>query len=139
MKVPSWHSKPARIEIIPMIDTIFFLLVFFMVATLSMTIQRGMTVNLPTAATAEHISQDIVTVSLTKTGELFYDRERMASITDMQARLAQIRLTTQPSIIINADEDVAHGEVVRILDAIRKSGITKMAIASKPRGKQEQP
>jgi biopolymer transport protein ExbD len=53
MRIARKESAKARIEIIPMIDVIFFLLVFFMVSTLSMTINRGLPVNLPTAATSQ--------------------------------------------------------------------------------------
>ena len=52
MKLPRIQHKKARIEIIPMIDTMFFLLVFFMLATLSMTWQKGIMVNLPAAGSA---------------------------------------------------------------------------------------
>ena len=53
MRVPRQKPEKARIEIIPMIDVIFFLLVFFMVSTLSMTINRGLPVNLPKATTSQ--------------------------------------------------------------------------------------
>jgi len=66
MKLKRRIIKKARIEIIPMIDTMFFLLVFFMVATLSMTVQQGLSVNLPHAVTARDEVRRTVTLTLTK-------------------------------------------------------------------------
>ena len=64
MHIPRKASEKARIEIIPMIDVIFFLLVFFMVSTLSMTMNRGLPVNLPTAATAQTGMRDNVNLTV---------------------------------------------------------------------------
>ncbi len=79
MRLPRKYRKKARIEIIPMIDTMFFLLVFFMVATLSMTVQRGISVNLPHAASARDEIKQVVTLTLTKEGKLYFDKEEVAS------------------------------------------------------------
>ena len=70
MKLPPSEKKKARIEIIPMIDTMFFLLVFFMIATLSMTLQRGMPVNLPTAGSTTDKVKEQVSLTITEDGAL---------------------------------------------------------------------
>ena len=64
MKLAAADKKKARIEIIPMIDTMFFLLVFFMISTLSMTLQKGMEVNLPQASSASDDLPEQVTLSI---------------------------------------------------------------------------
>ena len=74
MRLPATAKKKARIEIIPMIDTMFFLLVFFMIATLSMTLQRGMPVNLPEAESSTDKVQEEVSLSITKEGALFFNK-----------------------------------------------------------------
>ena len=76
MKLPASVKKKARIEIIPMIDTMFFLLVFFMIATLSMTIQHGMPVTLPTAESSTDKVPDQISLTLTREGTLYYNKER---------------------------------------------------------------
>jgi len=76
MKLKRRIIKKARIEIIPMIDTMFFLLVFFMVATLSMTVQQGLSVNLPHAVTARDEVRRTVTLTLTKDGGLISIKNR---------------------------------------------------------------
>lgn len=133
MKVRRHQRKKARIEIIPMIDTMFFLLVFFMVATLSMTMQRGLPVNLPHAATGQDELRQVVTLTLTKEGRLLFDKEPIPSAHDAAARLmAWTRQGSQPSVVINADRSVEHGHVVELMDEVRQAGVTRIAIAVKP-------
>ncbi|MGD0487313.1 MAG: biopolymer transporter ExbD [Syntrophorhabdales bacterium] len=133
MRLPRTSRKKPRIEIIPMIDTMFFLLVFFMVATLSMTAQRGLTVNLPHAATARDEIKQVVTLTVTKEGKLFFDKEEVASPAEAALRLAsQTGADAQVSVVINADRAVEHGRVVDLMDAVRQAGVTRIAIAVRP-------
>ena len=104
MKLPSTPRKPARIEIIPMIDTMFFLLVFFMIATLSMTIQHGLPVNLPTAASATDNIPEESSLTLTKEGGLYFNKEPL-SLQGLQQRLTTMgKSDSSPALVINADE-----------------------------------
>ncbi|BBB89799.1 MAG TPA: biopolymer transporter ExbD [Methylomusa anaerophila] len=130
MRIPRNPAKKARIEIIPMIDTMFFLLVFFMMATLSMTSQYSMPVNLPQAAGMPDQTRQVVTLTVTKDGKLFWDKEAMPSTAAVAARLAQqSKAGAQLAVIINADRSVEHGRVVELMDAIQQSGLAKIAIA----------
>jgi biopolymer transport protein ExbB len=123
----------SRIEIIPMIDTMFFLLVFFMVATLSMTMQKGLQVNLPHAATAREDVYQTVTFTLTKEGKLYFNKDEAASVADAVGRLKGLwQNNIPPSVIINGDRSVEHGKVIELMDAVGKEGIIKMAVAVKP-------
>lgn len=132
MRLPATAKKKARIEIIPMIDTMFFLLVFFMIATLSMTLQRGMPVNLPEAESSTDKVQEEVSLSITKDGTIFFNKEPIA-LGELENRLADIRRRDpDPNVIINADESVQHGLVIQVMDKVRISGIHNMAIATKP-------
>jgi biopolymer transport protein ExbD len=132
MRIPKSSKKRVRIEIIPMIDTMFFLLVFFMVATLSMTVQRGLPVNLPHATTAREDVAKTVTITITRDGRLFWDKEAMTDIGECRLRLSAVSPNPQQvSIIINADQTALHGRVVEIMDVMRDCGITKMAISTK--------
>ena len=133
MKLPRRAKKKARIEIIPMIDTMFFLLVFFMMATLTMTNQFGLPVNLPHAAGNQDKPRQVVTLTLTRDGQLFYDKEQVATRAEAALRLVQqSKQDVTTSVIINADRSVEHGRVVELMDAIRQSGITRIAIAVNP-------
>jgi biopolymer transport protein ExbD len=133
MRLPRTTRKKPRIEIIPMIDTMFFLLVFFMVATLSMTVQRGLPVNLPHAASARDEIKQVITLTLTKEGKLYFDKEELASPAEAALRLAsQIKPDTQVSVVINADRAVEHGRVIDLMDAVRQVGVTRIAVAVRP-------
>lgn len=133
MKIPRNTPKKARIEIIPMIDTMFFLLVFFMVATLSMTTQNSLPVNLPHANGVQSDKQQVFTLTLTKENKLFFDKEEISSPAEAVRRLArQSGENKQTSVIINADRSVEHGRVIELMDAVRQTGITKIAVAVNP-------
>lgn len=132
MRLPAAAKKKPRIEIIPMIDTMFFLLVFFMIATLSMTMQHGMPVNLPEASSTTNKVQQPVSLTITENGDLFYNKD-MITIHELQTRLiGLIQRDADPTIVINADEHVQHGLVVKVMDKVRLSGIPNMAIATEP-------
>jgi biopolymer transport protein ExbD len=124
--------RKARIEIIPMIDTVFFLLVFFMMASLSMTVHGGIPVNLPQAARAE-AARAPASISISREGVIYLEREAIEPA-QLTVRL-QERARTEPEVgvVIEADTDVRHGRVVDVMDAARLAGIGKMAIAVTPR------
>ena len=132
MRLPAFAKKKPRIEIIPMIDTMFFLLVFFMIATLAMTIQHGMPVSLPTAESSTDTIAEHVSLTLTREGLLYYNKEAI-TLQELEMHLANLRQSSSdPSLLINADEQVPHGRVIKVMDLIRLSGITSMGIATKP-------
>jgi biopolymer transport protein ExbD len=132
MRVPRQAPSKARIEIIPMIDVIFFLLVFFMISTLSMTVNRGLPVNLPTAATSQRELGENVDLTLTQDGELFLNREPIA-LQDLGQRVkAALAANSQLVVIINADGQARHSSVIEVLDELRGAGVSRLAIAVKP-------
>lgn len=140
MKILRTPPKKARIEIIPMIDTMFFLLVFFMIATLTMTNQQGLPVSLPHAAGVRDKPQQVITLTLTEDGRLFYNKDQIGSAADAALRLARQSKGDQPgAVTINADRRVEHGRVVELMDAVRQSGITRMAVAVNPEGQGTAP
>ena len=132
MRLPRKHFKKARIEIIPMIDTIFFLLVFFMISTLSMARYSGLPVNLPKAATGQQPPSESAAVTITGEGKVSIDKQEVAR--ENIRSVLQQRLSAKPDllVLINADEHVEHGVVVEIMDEARQAGVAKMAIAVKP-------
>jgi biopolymer transport protein ExbD len=131
MRVPRKEQPRARIEIIPMIDVIFFLLVFFMVSTLSMTINRGLPVNLPTAASSQKDLRENLNLTLTQDGTIFLNKEPIA-LQDLGPRV-KTALADEPElmVILNADGDVRHQAVVEAMDELRLAGVARLAIAVK--------
>ena len=132
MKLTTTAPKKARIEIIPLIDTVFFLLVFFMMASLSMAVYHGLPVNLPRASTGQTTTADRASVTVDRDGRTSLDREPLAlgALTDR----VRARLATNPTlaVVINADGETSHHHVVDVLDALRASGVSRMAIAVTP-------
>lgn len=133
MRISRRPLKKARIEIIPMIDTMFFLLVFFMLASLAMIQQHGLPVNLPHAATGQDEIKTVVTLTLTQDGKLYYEKEALGAAAEVTSRLNQLQNGgKKPSVVINADKGVEHGRVIEVLDATRKSGVISVAVAVSP-------
>lgn len=128
--------KRTRIEIIPMIDTMFFLLVFFMLSSLALTRLNGLPVNLPLANNVPKQAPAELTLTIEKSGLLYVNKEPV-TIEDVGTKLLEkaggpnVDLTTA-SVIINADMDVRHGLVVKCIDEARGVGITKFGIATAP-------
>ena len=132
MRLPRRAPDKARIEIIPMIDIIFFLLVFFMISTLSMTINRGLPVNLPKAASSHKDLRESVNITVTRDGAIFLNKESMALL-DI-ATTVQAALQKDPALlaIITADNEAFHGTIVEVMDTIRLAGVSRLAIAVQP-------
>ena len=125
--------KKARIEIIPMIDTIFFLLVFFMISTLSMSRFTGVQVNLPKAASGSQPPTETVVISLTKDNQLFFNKTQMPVDLLRESLRTELAKNSELLVVINADDGVEHGKVVEIMDQARQTGVTKLSIAVKPK------
>jgi biopolymer transport protein ExbD len=132
MRIPRKQPEKARIEIIPMIDVIFFLLVFFMISTLSMTINRGLPVNLPAAATSQKDVSENVNLTVMQDGSMFLNKQPI-TLQDIGQRVkAAMATDPQLTVVINADGQVLHSTVVDILDELRLAGVSGLAIAVKP-------
>jgi biopolymer transport protein ExbD len=133
MRLQRRSRKKARIEIIPMIDTIFFLLVFFMISTLSMAQYRGMPVNLPKAASGQQAPAESAAITIDSQGRLFLDKEPVEKTTLGDLLRQQRAQNADLLVVINADDGVEHGRVVEVMDIVRTASIARMAIAVKPK------
>jgi len=125
-------KKHARIEIIPLIDIMFFLLASFMMVSLSQTTMKGMKVDLPTGASGKTQSKkDYISLSVDKDGFYYFDKQRIA-LEEILPRLQQVyRTNPEAKIFIRGDRDAVHGNVTRMLDQIRSSGFTKLSFEIK--------
>jgi biopolymer transport protein ExbD len=126
---PRDGRKP-RLEIIPFIDIMFFLLATFMMVSLSMIDNQGVELNLPGAASAK--AQDQIdhaqTVSVAKTGELFLNKEPI-TLPTLQEKFSQL-LAEKPEtrLVLQGDYDCPYGRVVEVFDSARMRGMTKSVI-----------
>ena len=128
---PIPHKK-ARIEIIPLIDIMFFLLASFMMVSLSQTTMRGMKVDLPMGASGEVQSKkDYISLSVDKNGAYFYDKNPIL-LEEILPKLQQHHRTNPDAkIFIRGDVEAVHGNVTRMLDQIRSSGYSKISFEIK--------
>jgi len=129
---PLPHRK-ARIEIVPLIDIMFFLLACMMLVSLNMVQLKGLRLSLPTAATAtQENKSDFVTLSVKQDGSLYIDK---APITrDALVDELKQRKVDKPDlrIYIQGDAGALHGDVISVLDKVRAAGIEKVAFQIKP-------
>jgi biopolymer transport protein ExbD len=125
-KLPQDHE--ARIEIIPLIDIMFFLLAAFMLVSLSMVNRKSVKVNLPTAtaATAD-TKKDFLNLSIDRTGAIFLDQQPMGANELAQQLSAMQRTNSNLRVFISGDKDARHGDVISVLDLVRGTGIEKVA------------
>ena len=126
-KLPS-ESAEARIEIIPLIDIMFFLLAAFMLVSLSMVNMKAMKVNLPTAVTATPESKnDFLDISVDRSGGVYLDKKPMG-LHELASALAAVHAANGAvRVFISGDRDARHGQIMAVLDAVRSAGIDKVA------------
>ncbi|MFZ4467146.1 MAG: ExbD/TolR family protein [Phycisphaerales bacterium] len=126
-------KKGARIDIIPLIDIIFFLLATFIMVSLSMSKNQGVQVSLPGASSAQSLGDNqemdkAVTLSVNDKGEVFFNKDKIL-ITQLPMKLQTYKLTAKdPKVIINSDGSADFKFVVAVLDEVRKIGIAKVGI-----------
>ena len=129
MRMPSpVPKKHARIEIIPLIDIMFFLLASFMMVSLSQTHMKGIRVNLPSPGTPPATDQpkDYVAVRVTE-GNLIYFDNVPVSDEDILPRLYQLyQANPQVKVSISAEQNALHGDVITLLDRVRSANIEKI-------------
>lgn len=131
MLFPEENDTPAQINIVPMIDVVFALLTFFIVSTLFLTRSEGLPVNLPRSATAKTQQQARIAVSVKPNGEVALNK-RPVQLAELQMGVKTlVQANQQAVVVIHADEKVEHGQIVSVMDEIRKIEGVKMAIATK--------
>lgn len=137
---PPPPTKKARVEIIPLIDVIFFCLATFVLVSMSMTSQPGVRVNLPESETSQpHELGTTVTITVTDKNVLYWDKD---SVTFDQFLMRIVRFkgecdhsNREPRVLFNADMQADYGPCITMLDEIRKAGIEKVSIETRVKKK----
>lgn len=134
---PLPHKK-ARIEIIPLIDIMFFLLASFMLASLTMIRMQSIKMNLPTATMATRdFKPDIINIAVDKAGEVYIEKKQV-NVVELHSFLSnKFRANTNVPVYISGDKDATHGSVIRVLDIVRREGIQKVSFAITPQQMKE--
>lgn len=124
-----------ELMIIPMIDIIFFLLVFFMISTLSMVEQHTIPVSLPQAAAAQQDIPRSVNITVLSNGQVMVDQEEIPLA--LLAKRVGVELSKQPEnvFVLRADKQVEYGKVITVLDELKLSGARRVSVATEQKGR----
>jgi biopolymer transport protein ExbD len=130
--IETTRRNKARIELIPMIDVMMFLLVFFVLISINVIPGFGLGVNLPSAAhsTVQHAKKTVI-LSIQKDGQIFVG-EQPVQLDELHASIQQqLKANETPILIINGDSSVEYRYFVQTLDTLKGAGYTAISIATK--------
>ncbi|WP_028312970.1 ExbD/TolR family protein [Derxia gummosa] len=119
----------ARIEIIPMIDVMMFLLVFFVLIMLEMIQGAGITLDLPQSTTAQQLETVKISIGVAKDGAIYLEGQ---PITDdaLTARLRELAASKKVDVIISGDKNGAYQNIIKVMDLVRAAGISAIGLAT---------
>ena len=123
-------DKP-RIEIIPMIDIMMFLLVFFIVITLRMIQGTGIQLDLPSSKTTQDLKPTQITIGVQKDGAMYIDGQPY-SAEAMKAKLEEAKRSSDKlAVILAGDKELTYQNTLKVMDVARSAGISQVGLAAK--------
>ena len=128
MKLQLALPKKPRIEMLPLIDIVFLLLVFFIYAMLSMAVHRGLPVELPLSTTAEIDKKLTLSVSVEADETVYVDKERVALENLTQVLQSKAGHTREAGVLIFADRSLRYQMIYKVLDKIRQAGLSRISL-----------
>ncbi|MGD1939221.1 MAG: ExbD/TolR family protein [Cyanophyceae cyanobacterium] len=133
------EQGPPSISLTPMVDVLFSILAFFIVSTLFLSRWQGLPVNLPEAREGAGLAPPEVTVTIQADGAIALDRQPV-TLETLAAQVLEKRQDQKPLVVaINADEQVSHGQVVRVMDQLQRVPGIQLAIATQPTSNVDTP
>ena len=124
-----FDAAKARVEVIPMIDIMMFLLVFFVVISLNMIAGSGVQMEIPSSKTTTELKASTITVGVTKDGKVVVSGQPL-NPDELKARLNQLKKDGPVDVILAGDKDVPLQMLLGVMDTIRGSGISSVGIAA---------
>jgi len=133
----SRFDRPARVELLPLLDVVFLLLAVLLFSMVTMVRSHVVPVNLPALATGE--AQDlpaVLVIGVERDGQLSVAGEAI-EIAGLEAVLLERRATSEDlAVMVHADRDARHGDVTRVFDGLRAAGQERVYLVGKPGGEQ---
>ncbi len=128
MKLNLYKTKNPRIEMLPLIDVVFLLLVFFIYAMLSMAVHRGLPLALPSSSTAKIDKKLVLSVSIESEGTIYIDKHQVA-LEDL-AKTLKVRAGHEmdPGVLLFADRNISYQKLFKVLDQIQTAGIHRISL-----------
>ena len=125
-----FDSDRPRVEVIPMIDIMMFLLVFFVVISVRMIAGTGIDMDLPGSATVQDLKSSTITIGVSKAGEIVVDGKAI-SPDALKDRLVALKSDKPVDVVLAGDKDVPLQTLLKVMDSVRGAGITQVGIAAK--------
>jgi biopolymer transport protein ExbD len=129
--LPESEDRPPEVNVVALIDVLFAILTFFIITSLTLSRTEGLSVNLPGTSSGKSQDQTKIVISIDAQGTISLNRKQI----DAGSLVSQLKssiVKDQPTmVVINADEKVAHGRVVEIMDAVQQIPGIKLGIATK--------
>ena len=122
----------SHLDLTPMVDMVFNLLIFFALSLNFVTATGGINIKLPEASSAKPLKSENITINLTKTGKIYYNKQPV-SVNVVKKKLRGVK-DKSSLVIIRADDLVEHGKVVQVMDIAKSAGFSKLAIAVQKEG-----
>jgi len=128
MKINLHTNKKARIEMLPLIDIVFLLLVFFIYAMLSMAVHRGLPVALPTSSSAVIDKELVLSVTVKTDGTIYINKEQIPLDDLTSALISKTKEYKEPGVLLFADRDLSYQKLFSVMDQIRMAGINRISL-----------
>ena len=128
MKLSLQSNRKARIEMLPLIDIVFLVLVFFIYAMLSMAVHRGLPVILPLSSTAKIDKTIVLSVTVKADGTVFVDK-KATPLDDLAEVLKRaVKEHKEAGVLLFADRDLLYQKLFKVMDCIRTAGINRISL-----------
>ena len=128
MKLNLYKTKSPRIEMLPLIDVVFLLLVFFIYAMLSMAVHRGLILKLPESSTAQIDKKLVLSVSIKSDGSIYIDKHQVTLENLAETLKVRAGHETNPGVLLFADRDISYQKLFKVLDQIQTAGIHRVSL-----------
>ena len=131
MKIRRINTRPARVEMLPLIDVVFLLLVVFIYAMLSMAVHKGMPVDLPVAGHIQTAKEQPMSVTIEADGAIFLNKVPV-SLDDLAGRLkSRPDLNPETGVLLFADRSVPYQQLFEVLDRIQEAGLHRISLQAR--------
>jgi len=136
MKFHHPNKKSASFDLTPLIDIVFQLLIFFMVTTTFVNLENRLEVNLPSGDFAAAKPSENIIVSITENNIVYLNGKLIDPLKLTENVAVELKKSPNKIVVLEADTNVLHGKVIRIMDLLKKGGAEKIAIATQPAEKK---
>jgi len=136
MKFPHLSKKSAGFDLTSLIDVVLLLVIFFMLTTTFVNLENRVEVNLPSGDFAAAEPSENIIVSVTENNIIYLNGKLIDPLKLTENVAAELKKEPEKIVVLEADKNVLHGKVIRVMDLLKKGGAEKIAIATQPAEKE---